>query len=258
MRAFRFQANGRELAAVFHGADGQCGVLFCNPFGQEAVRVHRMQRVLAERLSRAGLPVLRVDWFGCGDSLGDDAEGDLLGWRDDLLAADQRLRRMGGCTRTIWIGMRLGATLAVLASMDARPAPAGLVLWEPVTDGAVYLEQLRLDHRRALATAYGPWLRDPSVPASGADEAIGFAIGDRLSRQLVSLSLFGSVLRVPAVIIAPPGHPALAWRAAPDVPPPRVVPFAHRFDWTAEEAINTALVPADAVALLLQAVEGLR
>ncbi|MFT4101496.1 MAG: hypothetical protein QM674_10750 [Burkholderiaceae bacterium] len=154
--------------------------------------------------------------------------------------------------------MRLGATLAVLASMDARPAPAGLVLWEPVTDGGVYLEQLRLDQRRALEIAYGPLLRDPAVPASGSDEAIGFAIGERLRRQLASLSLFGSVLRTPAAVIAPDGHPALDWRAVPDVRPPSIVPFAQRFDWTAEETIDTAPLPADAMALILHTVETLR
>src|SRR3954464_11609473 len=46
-------------------------VLLCNPFGEEASRAHRMFRVLATQLERAGYPALRFDYSGTGDSLGD-------------------------------------------------------------------------------------------------------------------------------------------------------------------------------------------
>ena len=65
--------SGRQLAALYHpptSADRGRAVLILNPLGQEAVRAHRLLRVLADRLARLGVHVLRFDFHGCGDSAG--------------------------------------------------------------------------------------------------------------------------------------------------------------------------------------------
>jgi len=41
-------------------------VLLCNPFGEEASRSHRIYRVLATQLERAGFAALRFDYSGTG------------------------------------------------------------------------------------------------------------------------------------------------------------------------------------------------
>ena len=74
MTPIQFGPADRRLFGLLQPAQGNAtrtGVVLCNPMGQEAVRVHRMYRVLADRLNRAGLHVLRFDWFGSGDSAGD-------------------------------------------------------------------------------------------------------------------------------------------------------------------------------------------
>jgi hypothetical protein len=66
---------------VLHAADpaarAGCAVLLCNPFGQEALRSQRGFRVLADRFARTGCATLGFDYFGTGDSDGDDDDASL-------------------------------------------------------------------------------------------------------------------------------------------------------------------------------------
>src|SRR5690606_6529681 len=130
--------------------------LLCNPFGQEAVRAHRIFVVLADRLARQGVSVLRFDYHGTGDSPGDDDVGDLEGWAADILSAQAWLDEAARPSRRVWIGLRLGALLAAMASGGARPGATidSLILWEPVIDGSAYLRELAEADRKARLGAY--------------------------------------------------------------------------------------------------------
>lgn len=264
MQPFRFGPPARQLYGVYHAALGDAtrasAVLLLNPYGQEAVRTQRMYRVLADRLARKGHHVLRFDYYGTGDAAGSDEEGDLEGWAQDVLAAQHELLRRSKCTRTLWLGARLGASLAVLASRSASPPPRGLVLWEPVLSGEQYLRELASSHVRALSESYSivpPHLRDRSFP----DEALGFAIGASLPQQLRQLDLprQGAHLRdLPVALIDRPratGASEYARSLAAQGQQATHIPLEHDFDWTSEEALNTALVPHEAVHLLATQVE---
>jgi|GEM_PF-138540 hypothetical protein len=112
--------SGRRLAALYHppsGADRGRGVLILNPLGQEAVRAHRLLRVLADRLARMGVHVLRFDFHGCGDSSGDDLDGEMKGWQLDALAAHQCLRQKAGTDAIGWLGIRLGFAVGWQAAL---------------------------------------------------------------------------------------------------------------------------------------------
>ena len=91
IQPFYFGAPERRLFGIFHptaaASSALPGVLLCPAFGQEAVRAHRMMKVLAERLVRAGHPVLRFDFYGTGDSMGEDIDADLDGWAGDIHVA---------------------------------------------------------------------------------------------------------------------------------------------------------------------------
>ena len=231
-------------------------MLLCNPFGQEAVRIHRFLRVLSDRLSRAGVDVLRFDLFGTGDSAGEDEEGELDGWRGDLSAADRELRRRSGAIDVTWFGARLGASLAVRASGAADHRPQCLLLWDPVLDGAAYLDHLRLKHVETLESSYGiggpNWRARLGDPAAFSDEALGFGLSAVLREQLGALTA-GSLTPPSGIDITVLGGPSdgqlETWmRAQRDGGlPVRFVPMSLDFDWTAEEALNTALVPAEAL-----------
>jgi uncharacterized protein len=259
MVPFRFGAPERELYGVYHPAQArrqpETGLLLCNPFGQEAVRAHRMYRVLAERLARSGFAVLRFDYFATGDSAGQDDEGELDGWCLDIAAAHAELRQRSRCSRTVWAGTRLGATLCAMASSRAGNAPDRLVLWDPVVDGSEYLAELEAGHLRALKASYD--ILPNHLPVQPGREAMGFALGEALSNQLAQLKAetLRGLLPAEVVLIANPGKVRVdeAFRKRPGRF--REVRFEHAFDWTSEEALNSALVPSDAIQLLARQVE---
>lgn len=264
MTPFRFGPAARQLYGVFHAATpsraGGDAVLICNPLGQEAVRFHRMQRVLAERLGNRGIAVLRFDCFGSGESAGQDEEADLAGWCDDLLLAHQELQRRSRAARVSWLGVRLGARAAAMASSRAESPPARLLLWDPVLDGRAYLAELATAHARAIAE-----MGHRPAPASAppiADEALGFAIGAPMLAQIGALraDTFGPPRTAHAALLGEPQHAGLtelAGRWAAAGLPTTTVAVEHRFEWTSEEAMNTALVPAPVLELLAARLEAI-
>jgi uncharacterized protein len=192
----RFGASSRQLFGLYQepfpqSARGE-GILLCNPFGQEAIRSHRLFKVLADRLCRDGFHVLRFDYFGTGDSAGSDDEVSVAGFVADLKLADGELLSRSGCARRTWVGLRLGATIAALASATMSVAPHRLLLWEPVIDGASYLGELSRAHAAALEDAYGSrYATDDGLKQQFAreagQEALGFPITDSLRREISSL-----------------------------------------------------------------------
>jgi alpha/beta superfamily hydrolase len=99
-----------------HPADGNKGVVLCNPFGHEAMWLHQALRELAQRLAARGVPVLRFDYRGTGDSI--DGEGLVCptDWADEVLEAIDYLKHITGIERVSLAGFRLGATVAAWAA----------------------------------------------------------------------------------------------------------------------------------------------
>ena len=282
MTPIEFGTEERSLVGILHEAHAgaarasgpAAAVLLCNPFGQEAVRVHRLQRVLADQLARHGHTVLRFDYYGTGESMGEDEDLDLEGAVGDVLAADDALRAICPGAPIVWAGARLGASIAIQAAArtPAALAPSSFVLWEPVLDGAAYLRELQRGHQEALATGYGAFVR--GIRQRVASQAIGFRIGTRLHEQLEQFRIATVPAGPAARLIVPPQappeggpgtapKPGAAGAAAPVMPTAYarwwqdsrrdtadVTVFQHDFEWSAEEALSKALVPAAAVRLL--------
>lgn len=265
MIPFHFGPPDRILLGLFHpaadGAPADRAVLLCNPFGQEAVRGHRLYRVLAERLANAGVPVMRFDYYGTGDSLGEDDAGDLDGWVSDTRVALQELVRRSAARRVVCVGARLGAVVAARAAVGWSTINK-LVLWDPVVDGATYLELLRASHVRTLELAYS--LPDPGWrnalahdPQAFTDEAMGFAMSATLRRQVGKIGAHSFPLPpgMAVDVLARASDAVQAWFNAFEAQPARRFrPLEHSFDWTADESRNTPLVPAQALALLTSSI----
>jgi predicted alpha/beta hydrolase len=146
---------------------GQVAAVICPPIGPEYTRAHRTLRHLADRLAQAGIPAVRFDYEGTGDSAGDDgAPGRLEAWRRSIAAAVTAARDATGCKSVCLVGVRLGATLAALEGGGADL----LVLWNPVVKGRAYARELQ-----AMAMTSGS-------PQQADDDAIDSA-GFRVSRE---------------------------------------------------------------------------
>ena len=116
--------------------------VICGPIGSEYTRSHRSLRHLADRLARAGIPAMRFDYHGTGNSPGTDLDlGRVPAWLDNIRAAADEARRWSGRRNVILLGVRLGGTLAALASADV--APEGLVLWNAPLKGKPYVRELQ-------------------------------------------------------------------------------------------------------------------
>ena len=268
MSPIQFGDEERTLFGVYHHPEpvraGGLGVVICTPFGHEAIRSYRLFRVLAERLARAGSHVLRFNYYGTGDSGGDDADGDLLGWARDVRSAHRELVRRAAPERIVWIGARLGASVALKAAQDHTSAtPPGLLVFDPVIDGAPYLESMRELHVDALEFSYSvtnpAWRhRLEQDPTAYIDESIGFAISSVLRDQLALLNA-ASLATAPGsrvkVIASPNDEPVQRWVRGLRVAQVDVEAIAldHGLVWTSDDSLNSALVPAEALQALLAA-----
>jgi len=143
---FYFGSDQTRLFGAWHPPDSSAskttGVVVCSSLGQEAIGGHVLCRRLAVVLARCGYPVLRFDYFGTGDSLGDSREATIDQWLRDIDTAVAEVRRRSGCQGVCLVGLRFGATLAMLygAQRDDLDAIAAV---SPVTSGRAYLAELR-------------------------------------------------------------------------------------------------------------------
>lgn len=232
-------------------------MLLCNPFGEEASRAHRSYRVLATQLERAGYAVLRFDYSGTGDSLGDSRAATVDAWVGDITAAAERLRTATGASRITLVGLRFGAALAAMASARGLRA-RHLLLWDPVVDGAAYLRELVAQHRAYMRLEIGEDWRDRLRIASDGTpaEALGAPIGSGLGSQIAAVDLTAlAPLADQVTVITTRLTPELE-RLRPRLPAStRWLDMPESPAWNNDAALNAMTVPMDIVQALIARIE---
>lgn len=141
-----FGADATRCFGWYHAPAGPrraTGVVLCRPVGYEGTCAYETYTQLAERLARAGFPVIRFDYHGTGDSIGTDADPDrVAAWQACIDAALHEVARLGGTPRLALFGVRIGATMAAQVA-SRRGGVASMVLWAPFAAGRGFVRELR-------------------------------------------------------------------------------------------------------------------
>jgi uncharacterized protein len=198
MQPFYFPTPEGDVFAVYHepraGLARQSAVLLCYPLGHEYINSHRAYRQIATLLSEAGFPVLRFDYLGSGDSGGTSEQAGVRVWLRNVSQAVAELKTKSGGIRLCFIGLRLGATLALLAAARTGPVES-LVLWDPIVEGTDYLQELEGLHKRALDIVESSSRGVTRPPVYDGLSLFGF--GDQLRHELGAIDLL-SIQQKPA------------------------------------------------------------
>jgi len=200
METFYFGETSKLLYGAYHPArefkDRKVGVVLCYPIINEYLRSHRAFVRLATQLATEGFHVLRFDYFGCGDSYGDDVDGSLIEWTENLLTAIDELKNGCDASHICLIGLRMGATLALLAA-EKRNDIDSMVLWEPIVNGEQYVREIKRLHLESAVIEGLPKAVKGQTDANHHLEILGFQIPDIMLDELLKLDLL-SMKQCPA------------------------------------------------------------
>lgn len=257
----RFGTASREMVGLLvrgrAGASPRAAFLLCRPFGQEGTRTASMYRVIADRLARDGTTVFTFDYHGTGDSPGEEQQQRLADWSHDIETAHRMLVEASGPV-VHWFAMGLACHAALKAAARLPDPPAHLVLWEPVLDGASYVERLFASHRQELEHEYHyTWERllrqkrvtEPTLPG----DVLGFAIGPALAAEIAGLAPLPLApamrrgVRITCGLHEELEAPLAALPGAQLVHAKRI---GSHTNWMLSQAMGSAIVPAEVMPAL--------
>jgi hypothetical protein len=164
-----------------------------------------------------------------------------------------------------WLGLRLGASMAALASKKINRSLHRLILWDPVVDGTTYLKELAEAHLEASRASFGMrWSVEPGLRArairEAEGEALGFALPSRLQEQIRGLSpqeVAAAEAAHIALLAEPdmPGLDSLRLQAARPGRPFSMQITQTKIDWTTNEATDSSIVPPGSLKALLSLIK---
>jgi len=163
------------------------GVIIVPPFGWEDISSYRPLRFLGKALAESGIPALRFDLPGTGDSSGSALDTGLFeAWIQSVDDAAAELRGATGVEDVAAVGIRLGAMLAVSAAGRGSNLQ-DLVLWGATGSGRAMLRELHaFGNMERLEPANGD--ASPTQPIPGL-EIGGFLINPETKSALEALGL---------------------------------------------------------------------
>ncbi len=146
---FFFGDPGKQKFGFMHEGhrSANFAVLICPPLGQEYMRTHWMTRNICAALNRKGLPVMRFDFYGQGDSAGTPEVARLGDLCDSIVEAAEELRARTG-VREIKIVAFRAAGLIVDQVRERLGLCTKVIVVDPILSGREYLDGLRTTQNR--------------------------------------------------------------------------------------------------------------
>ena len=129
---------------MLHPAGGTHGVVICGSLGDEAMNTYRPLVFLAEKFAAAGFPALRLEYYGVGDSAGEDGEpGRFQEWLNGIAVGVRWLRENCGVGSVTLVGVRIGAAIAARSACCIECVD-NLICLAPVRRGRRFLREMTL------------------------------------------------------------------------------------------------------------------
>ncbi len=143
---FYFGPNDKRLIGWLHKTKAppqfDICVVICPPLGVEYVSTYRSMRYVADYFALAGIPALRFDYHGTGDSSGSNDDGNRFDdWLWSIEQASGEIKRLTGCEKVGLMGLRMGGTLAALVA--GKIEVDFLVLWAALESGRKFIREIR-------------------------------------------------------------------------------------------------------------------
>jgi alpha-beta hydrolase superfamily lysophospholipase len=185
--------RGRKLLGFLHAVppernaragkaeeNAALGLVYCHPLAEERNQSQGVAVRTARLLASRGIPVLRFDFSGCGDSEGLLEEASAEDWIAEIGLALDVLREKTGVARTgVW-GLRAGANLAARYA-DGRDDVALGIFWQPLPDLKMMMTQflrqkLSTEMAGAAGAAGAAGVAGEGMPGSAAGQSGGLSV----------------------------------------------------------------------------------
>jgi len=229
--AFYFGTTSQKVFAIYDapaGGAGQVLTVICPPLFFDHKRTQMALRALSVALAANGQHVIRFDYRGTGDSSGELELVTVSDWIEDVANAVREGCEIAAPNVVRIVGVRAGALLAC-KSMGASAVVQRIVLWDPVTDGADYVQALqRVQKEICERNLYLP----RAERRKAMHELAGSAISDHLLDQLRSLdsSVYAGVPVENLHVLCTSSEPTFPVQAVQR----DLIPFGCRWDTVAD------------------------
>jgi len=195
--SFYLPSQAGNLFAMYYppteGAGEGYDLLHVHPFAGEMAASRNVIAAVSRHLASAGVGVLTLDLFGCGDSSGDFRDARWEIWRDNLASAVRWLRLQGRDHISL-LGLRLGALLALDFAAHSGESYYSIVLWQAVLSGETMLTQFLRMNLDEMGDGPGgipltqPEYRKSLLPGKTIEVA-GYELSSELIHAIDKLSL---------------------------------------------------------------------
>ena len=210
--ALHFGLEGRRRYAFFQAGEGASAdlpaILIVPPIGPDAERQHRAMRQLAAHAARQGMPSLRFDFLGHGDSDLASREACWTDWEEDVALAQIELasRTPGRAVAVVAFG--LGA-LAAQRALSTKTLWAFVLVDAPV-DGRAWWEELDRSQRDLVRRSSARW---PEASDEAPVERLGFEFDRRVVESITTTRCGDSGPWTTRLLVAATAAepPAAAW-----------------------------------------------
>ncbi len=147
--------HGQKIFGILHKPKVKAPmpvVLMCHGLGGHKTGKFRLYVLLAEKLAKAGIASLRIDFRGSGDSEGHFSDMTINGEVSDALVGLDYLERLPFIDkqRIGIFGRSIGGTVAIMAAAKC-PSIHSIAVWAPLYDGHQWRDKWHLLHASELS-----------------------------------------------------------------------------------------------------------